>query len=412
MKVSITVPSVGESITRGTLSAWLAAEGAYVEEGGDLFELETDKATVTVPAPASGGVHITVAAGTDVDIGAAVGEIDTDVKKAAAAAPAPQPAPVPAAPKAAAPAPAAKPAPPAAVRPPIHPAASAAPSLSPSARRIAEESGLQPSAIPGTGRGGRVTKADAMAAASARAAAPLEPRAGKRRVPLSTIRKRIAEKRVEAQRTTAYLTTFNEVDMEKVSELRSRYREEFEKDHGVKLGFMSFFVKACCLALREMPDVNAMLEGEEIVYNDSAHIGVAVSTERGLIVPVVRNADRLSLAEVEAAIADLALRARDRKILPDELSGGTFTITNGGVFGSLMSTPLPNYPQTAILGMHAIQRRPVAVGAGAEEKIVIKPMMYVALTYDHRLIDGRDAVLFLRRVKELVEDPDRLLLEV
>jgi 2-oxoglutarate dehydrogenase E2 component (dihydrolipoamide succinyltransferase) len=274
-----------------------------------------------------------------------------------------------------------------------------------------------------------VTKADALSAAAqghggskagaykdvnapARAAAPMEPRAGKRRAPLSTIRKRIAEKLVEAQRTTAYLTTFNEIDMEKISQLRFRYREEFEKDHGVKLGFMSFFVKACCLALRETPDVNAMIEGEEIVYNDSAHIGVAVSTERGLIVPVIKNADRLSLAEVEAAIADLALRARDRKILPDELSGGTFTITNGGVFGSLLSTPLPNYPQTAILGMHAIQRRPVVTGSAADEKIVIKPMMYVALTYDHRLIDGRDAVLFLRRVKELVEDPDRLLLEV
>jgi 2-oxoglutarate dehydrogenase E2 component (dihydrolipoamide succinyltransferase) len=213
---------------------------------------------------------------------------------------------------------------------------------------------------------------------------------------------------VEAQRNTAYLTTFNEVDMQKVIELRARYREEFERDHGVKLGYLSFFVKACCLALKELPDVNAGIEGEEIVYSDSCHIGVAVSTERGLLVPVIRNADGMSMVRIEASIADLAARARTKKIMPDELAGGTFTITNGGVFGSLLSTPLPNYPQTAILGMHTIQRRPVAV----EEKVVIRPMMYVALTYDHRLIDGREAVTFLRRVKEMVEDPDRLLLEV
>ena len=232
-------------------------------------------------------------------------------------------------------------------------------------------------------------------------------------MPMTTLRKRIAEKLVEAQHATASLTTFNEINMQKVSDLRSRYRDEFERVHGVKLGFMSFFVKACCVALAEMPQVNARIEGDEIVYNGSFDIGVAVSTERGLLVPVVRGADRLGLAGLESAIADLAARARDKKILPDELAGGTFSITNGGVFGSLLSTPLLNYPQSAILGMHTIQRRPVAEPTpdGKGEQVAIRPMMYVALTYDHRLIDGREAVSFLRRVKDLVEDPWRLFIE-
>ena len=230
---------------------------------------------------------------------------------------------------------------------------------------------------------------------------------------MTSLRKRIAERLVQAQHASASLTTFNEVNMQKVSDLRTRYKDDFEKAHGVRLGFMSFFVKASCLALAEMPIVNARIEGDEIVYNSVPDIGVAVSTERGLVVPVVRGADRLSLAEIESAIADLAARARDRKILPDELAGGTFSITNGGVFGSLLSTPLLNYPQSAILGMHTIQRRPVAEPApdGKGELVVIRPMMYVALTYDHRLIDGREAVSFLRRVKELVEDPWRLFIE-
>ncbi len=502
-------------MTRGILSAWLSAQGDYVEEGSDLFELETDKATVTVPSPASGALSIDVAAGTEIAIGASVGFIDTDVRAGVSVPPpsparpdapavAPEPAPEVPPPQARVPevpsrqerAPQQKPPggrAPAAPEPDL---GQAQPALSPAARRVAEEAGLSAEEISGTGRGGRITKEDAVNAAARkrrgatggnggrvsggqaprskelgweaadRAAGPQAPgaqaapgmpagpqapgpsaasqasgapstgrqapggqaaprapsagrqaapgAAGRRRVPLSTIRKRIAERLVEAQRNTAYLTTFNEVDMEKVMDLRSRYRDEFERDHGVKLGFMSFFVKACCLALRELPEVNAMIEGDEVVYNDSCHIGVAVSTERGLLVPVIRDADDKSLAELETITADIAVRARERKILPDELSGGTFTITNGGVFGSLLSTPLPNYPQTAILGMHAIQRRPMAAGdrAKGDERIVIKPMMYVALTYDHRLIDGRDAVTFLRRVKELVEDPDRLLLEV
>jgi 2-oxoglutarate dehydrogenase E2 component (dihydrolipoamide succinyltransferase) len=397
VKQEIKVPSVGESVTQGVLSAWLKAEGAWVEEGSDLFELETDKATVTVPAPASGALSITVAAGAEVKIGAAVGFLDAAAARPAAARPAAAPAGTPAA-----------------------RTSPAAATLSPAVRRVVEERGLSASAITGTGPGGRITKEDALdAPAGSASAAPAAPRpaappapaapaAEDRRVPLSTIRRRIAERLVEAQRNTAYLTTFNEVDMERVSALRTRYREDFERIHGVRLGFLSFFVRAACIALREHPDVNARIEGDEIVYNGSCHVGVAVSTERGLLVPVVRSAETLSLAGLEAAVADLAARARDRKIMPDELAGGTFSITNGGVFGSLLSTPLPSYPQTAILGMHAIQRRPVAVG----EEVVIRPMMYVALTYDHRLIDGREAVGFLKRIKELVEDPERQLLEV
>jgi 2-oxoglutarate dehydrogenase E2 component (dihydrolipoamide succinyltransferase) len=230
---------------------------------------------------------------------------------------------------------------------------------------------------------------------------------------MTSLRKRIAARLVEAQHSSASLTTFNEVNMQKVMDLRSRYKDDFEKAHGVKLGFMSFFIKAACLALAELPIVNARIEGDEIVHSDNRDIGVAVSTERGLVVPVIRAADRLTIAGLEAAVADLAARARDRKILPDELAGGTFSITNGGVFGSLLSTPLLNYPQSAILGMHSIQRRPIAETApdGKAETIVVRPMMYVALSYDHRLIDGREAVTFLKRIKELVEDPWRLFIE-
>jgi len=228
---------------------------------------------------------------------------------------------------------------------------------------------------------------------------------------MSTLRRRIAERLLEAQRSTASLTTFNEVNLQKVVDLRARYKDEFERAHGVKLGFMSFFVKACTLALAEMPLVSAHIEGDEIVYAEAMDVGVAVSTDRGLVVPVIRGADRLGLAQLESAIADLAARARDRKILPDELTGGVFSITNGGVFGSLLSTPLLNYPQSAILGMHAIQRRPVVEEGPGGEQVVVRPMMYLALTYDHRLIDGREAVTFLKRVKDFVEDPWRLFIE-
>ncbi|HVO37905.1 MAG TPA: dihydrolipoyllysine-residue succinyltransferase [Spirochaetia bacterium] len=381
MKLEIKIPSVGESVTRGIISSWLKKDGESVEEGGDLLELETDKATVTVPAPATGVVSISVAAGTEVAIGQVIGSIDTEAKAAAAptpapvARPAPAPAPKPAEKPAAAPAAAAA-APPAAPPPP-KPAASPGATAAPAAVPAVLEAGGAPAT----------------------------------RESMSSLRKRIAQRLLEAQHATASLTTFNEVNMQNVMDLRSRYREEFERRHGVKLGFMSFFVKACCRALAEFPVVNARIDGDEIVSYHTYDIGVAVSTDRGLVVPVVRNADRLSIAELEAAIADLAARARDRRILPDELAGGTFSITNGGVFGSLLSTPLLNYPQSAILGMHSIQRRPVVEDGNNGESVIVRPMMYVALTYDHRLIDGREAVSFLKRVKELVEDPWRILIE-
>jgi 2-oxoglutarate dehydrogenase E2 component (dihydrolipoamide succinyltransferase) len=388
VKLEITVPSVGESVTQGILSSWLKAEGDQVEEGSDLFELETDKATVTVPAPATGSLSITVPAGTEVTIGQVVGVVDSGAGASAASAKTAAAPVVPVAPRAAS----------SAAQPAQTPAAARAPAPGPSPAAAAPAPGPARAALP---------------PATPQPAIPSIPREGERRVPMTTLRKRIAEKLVEAQHATASLTTFNEVNMQKVSDLRGRYREEFERVHGVKLGFMSFFVKACCLALAEMPQVNARIEGDQIVYSGAFDIGVAVSTERGLLVPVVRGADRLSLAGLESAIADLAARARDRKILPDELAGGTFSITNGGVFGSLLSTPLLNYPQSAILGMHTIQRRPVAEPTpdGKSEQVAIRPMMYVALTYDHRLIDGREAVSFLKRVKELVEDPWRLFIE-
>jgi len=383
VKLDIKVPSVGESVTQGILSSWLKAEGDQVEEGSDLFELETDKATVTVPAPATGSLSISVQAGTEVTIGQVVGAVEEGAATAAgkapkAAQPSPPPRTQPAAPASAAPAA------PAAVRAPEPAPAAPAPAA---ARPAAPRPAPKPAAPP-------VTLAS-----------------GGRRVLMTTLRKRIAARLVEAQHATASLTTFNEVNMQKITDLRARYKDEFERAHGVKLGFMSFFVKACCMALAEMPMVNARIEGDEIVYSDTFDLGVAVSTDRGLLVPVIRNADSLGLAGLESAIARLAARARDKKILPDELAGGTFSITNGGVFGSLLSTPLLNYPQSAILGMHTIQRRPVAEQAPDGEKVVIRPMMYVALTYDHRLIDGKEAVTFLRRVKELVEDPWRLFIE-
>jgi 2-oxoglutarate dehydrogenase E2 component (dihydrolipoamide succinyltransferase) len=369
VKKEITIPSVGESVTQGILSAWLRAQGEQVTEGSDLLELETDKATVTIPSPATGTLLIAVAAGSEVNIGQVIGSVDTEGVAANQARPA---FVAPAAPVMV-PAPVAAPTP---VTPPA---------LPPQPTQGASRPELPKAAPDGT---------------------------GVRREPMSTLRRRIAARLVEAQHATASLTTFNEVNMQKVSDLRSRYKEEFQRAHGVKLGFMSFFARACCVALAEMPVVNARIDGDQIVYSDSLDIGVAVSTERGLVVPVIKDAARRSLAELEAAIADLAGRARDRRIRPDELAGGTFSITNGGVFGSLLSTPILNYPQVAIFGMHAIQRRPVAeVGPDQKEIVVVRPMMYVALTYDHRLVDGREAVTFLRRVKELVEDPWRLFIE-
>ena len=403
MKMEITVPSVGESVTQGILSSWLKAEGDRVEEGSDLFELETDKATVTVPAPASGALAIAVAAGAAVTIGQVVGSIDTEAAASGAAAPAAK-ATAPKAPaKPSAPAKASAPAPSAPRAAPAHaapaPRAAPAPETTPHPEIPAaaeHEAASGPAPRPPSAAQPRPAAAEGGSA---------------KRVPMTNLRKRIAERLVEAQHSTASLTTFNEVNLQKVVDLRSRYKDEFERAHGVKLGFMSFFVKGCTLALAEMPVVGARIEDGDIVYPESMDIGVAVSTDRGLLVPVLRGADKLGLAALEAAIADLAARARDRKILPDELAGGSFSITNGGVFGSLLSTPLLNYPQSAILGMHTIQRRPVAEEGPGGEQIIIRPMMYLALTYDHRLIDGKEAVTFLKRVKELVEDPWRLFIE-
>ncbi len=409
MTVEIKVPAMGESVTEATVARWFKKEGESVARDEPLLELETDKVTVEVPSPADGALQsISVKEGDTVAVGALLGAIAEGAKGAASAPAAKAPpaaAPKPPAPKAETPKPAApKPAP------------------MPSARRIAEESGIDAATVSGTGKDGRVTKGDMLGALEARAAersaprpAPAPVHAGPRpraaqeeRVTMSRLRKTIALRLKESQNTAAQLTTFNEVDMSHVMALRAEYKDSFEKKHGVRLGFMGFFVKACIAALKELPNVNAEIEGDDVVYKNYYDIGVAVSTERGLVVPVVRDADQLSLAGIEAKIHDYGLRARDNKLKLEELQGGTFTITNGGVFGSLMSTPILNSPQSGILGMHKIQPRPVA----EDDKVVIKPMMYLALSYDHRLVDGREAVTFLVRVKENLEDPQRLLLDI
>ena len=418
MKEEIKVPSVGESITTGTLAAWLRQDGELVKEGEKLFELETDKALIEVPCPGTGVIKIEVPEGTDVEIDQTVATLDTEASASAPPAQAAAPAKE-------------------------SPTSEAAPALSPAVRRVVAEHDLDPQAISGTGKAGRITKADALQAAAQLSPAtlapakaepdtpapavadppkspaapafpamsPSGPAPGERRierVPMSKIRQRTAERLVQAKQNTAYLTTFNEIDMHQVVGIRSQYKDTFQKDHGIKIGFMSFFVKACCQALKAFPAVNAQIEGSDIVYHHYYDIGVAMSLDRGLIVPVVRQADTLHFAEIEARIAALAQRARDKKLLPDELAGGTFTITNGGIFGSLLSTPIPSYPQCAILGMHAIKKRPVVV----DDQILVRPMMYVALTYDHRVIDGREAVGFLGKVKDYIEEPEKLLLEL
>lgn len=408
MTVEIRVPRLAESISEAVLVEWLKADGASVRTDEPVATLETDKAAVEIVADAAGVLHHARNVGETVQVGDALGSIE-----AGAAAPA----------AVAAAAPAASPAPAA----PVAPAPLAAPAeraLSPAVRRIVEENGLDVSALRGSGPGGRVLKEDALRAAEAASAAPAPaapapaaaaiqaPAAkagtGERVVPMSRIRLRIAEKLVRAQQTAAILTTFNEVDMSRVLETRARWKDPFEKKHGVRLGFMSFFARACIEAVRDVPEANAEIRGSDIVYHDFVHLGIAASTPRGLVVPVVRNAERLDFAGIEREIARLAQRARDGELTPDELSGGTFTITNGGVFGSLLSTPILNPPQSGILGMHKIEKRPVVV----DDAVVVRPMMYLAFSYDHRLIDGEQAVTFLVRVKERLEDPERLLLSV
>ncbi len=535
MVVDVTVPSVGESINQGILSSWLKQNGDLVEEGDDLFELETDKATIAVPAPGFGRLKIRVEPGAEVEVGQVVGSIEpgeaattdgevattdgeaattdgeaatetseaatetseaaTETSEAAAepGAAAAEPAVIAAEPAAAAAHPAAAHAAAAHTVAAQRPTARVSGTHSPAVSRILALHKLDPARIEGSGKGGRLTKGDVLQAAALQtaklrmaaqktaqaqdrmlaeaaarqaatrqaaappaaaqqaaappaaaqqtaaqqavaqlaaaqqaaappaaappAATPPVTRTGpgtvapnmpvQRRVPMSPVRKTIARHLLQAKQNAAHLTTFNEVDMKNIMDWRRRYGENFRKAHGIKLGFMSFFVTACCQALKAHPALNAQIDGEEIVYNDYYDIGIAVSTEKGLLVPVLRGADRMTMPQIEQTISDLAGRVRDRRIGPDELAGGTFTITNGGVFGSLLSTPIPNHPQSAILGMHTIQNRPVALG----DEVAVRPMMYLAVSYDHRLIDGREAVSFLVNVKELLEDPARLLLE-
>jgi len=403
MSIDIKVPPMGESVTEATVARWFKKPGEAVKRDEPLLELETDKVTVEVPSPADGAIEsIAAPQGATVAVGALLGAI-AEGEAGSAPAPkteAPKPAPAPAAPA------------------PKAPEKTAEAPAMPSAARIAAESGLSTVTIAGTGKDGRVTKGDMLGALAARAAAPAPaptapsgPRhneAREEKVAMTRLRKTIALRLKESQNTAAQLTTFNEVDMTAVVAARAAYKDAFEKKHGVKLGFMGFFAKACVAALKEIPTVNAEIEGDNIIYKNYYDLGVAVSTERGLVVPVVRDADKLSLADIEKAIVDFGARARDNKLKLEELQGGTFSITNGGVFGSLMSTPILNSPQSGILGMHKIQPRPMAVG----DKIEIRPMMYLALSYDHRLVDGREAVTFLVRVKENLEDPQRLLLDV
>ena len=423
MSVQVEIPSMGESVSEVILLEWLKSDGERVEQDEPLCVLETDKANVELPSPASGALKHLQSTDTTLTIGAVVAEID---ETAEAAAPTPASKPEAAAPK-------------------------PEPALSPAVRRLVEEHELDPTAIEGTGKDGRLTKKDVLAhleapsvpepapapvpestptpepaqppapepaqpsstpepASSPEPAPSPEPASPDliRREPMSRLRQRIAEHLVAAQHNAAMLTTFNEIDMSAVMQLRAKYKERFAQVHGSSLGLMSFFSRAAVLALGEFPAINAQIDDTHIVYHDFVNLGIAVSTERGLVVPVLHRADQMSIAQLESNIKRLALSARDNKLAMDELSGGTFTITNGGVFGSLLSTPILNAPQSGILGMHAIQERPVAV----EGQVVIRPMMYVALSYDHRLVDGQQSVSFLVRLKELVEDPARLMLEI
>jgi len=413
MPTEIKVPALGESVTEATVARWLKQPGDVVAMDDPLVELETDKVTLEVNAPAAGTLTEVVAGeGSNVAVGAVLGRIGEGGAKATASA---KPA---AAPKAA-PAPAPQPAPPPAASPAASSSGNGADLLArsgPAVRKLAAETQIDVTKVTPTGKDGRLTKTDVASAAAkpatpppppvARAPRELGPR--EERVKMTRLRRRIAERLKEAQNTAAMLTTFNEVDMTEVLALRERYRESFEKQHGVRLGFMSIFAKACIVALKEIPAANGEIDGEDIIYKNHYDIGIAVGTEQGLVVPVVRDADQLSFAEIEKRVADLGRRARDGKLSLDELSGGTFTITNGGVYGSLLSTPILNPPQSAILGMHKIQKRPVVVG----DKVEVRSMMYLALSYDHRLIDGREAVTFLVRVKDCIEDPQRMLFGV
>ena len=402
----IRVPTLGESVTEATIGKWFKKPGEAVAVDEPLVELETDKVTIEVPAPAAGVLSdIAAKDGETVGVGALLGQIKEGAGSPAAAKPA------------AAPAAAAK-----AAEPPRASASADAP-LAPSVRRIAAETGVDPAKVDGSGKDGRVTKGDMLAAieraasspapvaqtsAQVRAPSPADDASREERVKMTRLRQTIARRLKEAQNTAAMLTTFNEVDMSAVMHMRNQYKDQFEKRHGVKLGFMGFFARACVAALKEIPAVNAEIDGGDLIYKNYYHIGIAVGTEKGLVVPVVRDCDHKSLAGIEKTITDFGKRARDGALKIEEMQGGTFTITNGGVYGSLMSTPILNAPQSGILGMHKIQERPMVVAG----KIEVRPMMYLALSYDHRIVDGREAVTFLVKVKDVLEDPARLVLDL
>ena len=406
----IVIPQLGESVAEGTIGTWLKQVGDAVAADEPIVEVETDKVAMEVPSPVAGVLaEQIVAEGDTVEIGALIAKVDTEGKGATpapaakvetAATAVSTPPPAPQAPAAASPT-----------------ASNDLMPMSPAVRRIVEDYNLDPASISGTGKDGRLTKGDVMKAIEAGSArtmsAPVQMVAAssgprEERVKMTRLRKTIASRLKDAQNTAAMLTTYNEVDMGAVMEARNKYKDLFAKKHNIKLGFMSFFTKACCLALKEVPAVNAFIEGDEIVYHNYANIGVAVSSPNGLVVPVLKDAQDMSFADTELGIANYGRKARDGKMTMDDMQGGTFTISNGGIFGSLMSSPILNAPQSAILGMHKIQERPMAIGG----QVVIRPMMYLALSYDHRIIDGREAVTFLVRVKEALEDPTRLLLDM
>jgi len=440
MVVEIKVPSVGESVTEAVLAQWFKKDGDRVQKGEALFVIETDKVTLEVEAEAEGVLKISAEEGETVAIGAVVGTIDSEAATAEAASTekdaqeeeaekeptepkkaevAEREKTVPAPQEEAASAPEEKAVKPATEKKPI----AADMNLSPAVRRIVKETGVDVDEVIGTGPAGRITKGDVLLyleareaqAASAKIAPPVdsEPTAEvaaeeTSRKPMTPIRQRIATRLLEARQNTAMLTTFNDVDMSRVMEIRSRYKDAFQKKYGVSLGFMSFFIKAAVEALKEFPEINAFVDGKEIVYHHYYHIGVAIGTGRGLVVPVIRHCEQLSLAKMEQAIVDYVTKIKENRLDLADLEGGTFTITNGGVFGSLLSTPILNTPQSAILGMHRIEKRPVVI----DDQIVVRSMMYLALSYDHRIVDGREAVTYLRRIKEFLENPERMIVEI
>ncbi len=412
-QVEILVPAVGESITEATIEEWQKNTGDYVEKNEIIVVLETDKASVELVAEASGVLNTDFSEGDTVEVGKKIGSIDSSAAKPAGSS------------KESVETPAASSNTPPAPNQAVSKSSSAAGVPGPAAKRVIAENNLNASNISGTGPKGNITKADALNAASSNAQqttaaetsskeqapayqAPSFESRGTRREKMSTLRKRIAERLVEAQQTAAILTTFNEVDMSAVMSLRSKYKDQFEKKYGIRLGFMGFFVKAVCEALKEYPAVNAQIDGKELIFNEFVNMGIAVGGPKGLVVPVVRDADLMSIYQIEAAIKDYAGKAKNNKLAIDDLTGGTFTISNGGVYGSLMSTPILNPPQSGILGMHKIEKRPIVVG----DEVKIRPMMYLALSYDHRVIDGKESVSFLVKIKEALEDPSRLLLGV